>query len=82
MKVQVITNYGKMECVEIPYIPRVGESICLSNMPYMYHEGNGESPRWIVTDVETYLGCGEDSMGEPKVVYEGATIRIKNEDDQ
>lgn len=82
MKVQIVTNFGKMECLDMPYIPRVGESICLSNMSYMYYERNGKSPRWIVTDVETFIGLGEDAMGEPKVLYEGVTIRIKNEEDE
>lgn len=82
MNIDIITNYGRFACVDMPYIPRIGERIHLFNMPYMYDERNGNSPEWFVTDVKTFIGEWKNSHEDPEETYEGTTIYIKNEEDE
>lgn len=82
MNVQIVTNYGRLAGTNMPYVPRVGESIRLTGMNYMYDERNGKSPEWIVTKVEANIGGYEDYQGDPMEVYEGVSIYIKNKDDE
>lgn len=82
MNIEIITNYERRALVEMPYVPRVGERIQLSNMPYMYDERNGESPEWVVTGVKTYIGEWKNSHEDPEETYEGTAIYIKNEEDE
>lgn len=81
MKIELITKQNKRTIVDVPFIPRVGDDIAVSNMADLYTEGFGESPVWTVTRVQWHYEEVTDSMGDSYNRCYGCCVWVKNEED-
>jgi len=82
MEIILKTNWGFEMPVEMPAVPRIGESIIVSDLTELYNDKCGQSPRWIVTDVVYYLEKVVSHMtNNDAVLYYPVEVHIKNEED-
>ena len=72
MKVELRVSNGSLTVIDLPSIPRKGDVIQVSDMPYLYKEGSGESPLFNVDEVHYCLDDGK---------FDGVILYISNEED-
>lgn len=82
MLVAFITNHDISFCLEMPCLPRVGETLAFLDMPEVYHEENGDSPMWVVYKIEHYIENAVDCAGADFHHYIETRVYIKNEEDE
>jgi len=73
MKVNLITRQLKETTVELPFVPRIGDFITVTDMDEIYTDGHGTSPLWNVTGVEWVV----NNTG-----FEEVNVFIRNEEDR
>lgn len=58
MKVILVTNSGTQQEIDMPVIPRVGDTIYTENMLPLYAPGSDESEFWKVDEVRFCVKSG------------------------